>query len=238
MLKRLLMVAAPVMLLSACDETTTQPTVLSGEEPVAFAHMDKVDVCHARGDGGWNHINIAASALPAHRAHGDGQPGEGVPGMDGSVFVLDCEIVVGTITTLRVEPFIGGDYLDLETGKLCACNERPSLLFWDIVFERIRSGPYEGAIVLIHADPNLPQTGPATNQAEIVHLRGRPYGGVTAADVDRAAFTEEQILEPFDGTRTILIRTFTGNVYKIGYISEAPRRVTFVYQLLIEATPV
>jgi hypothetical protein len=51
----------------------------------------KVDVCHL-GDEGYQLINISENALPAHRRHGDGLPGESVPGMPGMVFDSDCSI--------------------------------------------------------------------------------------------------------------------------------------------------
>ena len=51
----------------------------------------KVDVCHL-GDEGYQLINISENALPAHRRHGDGLPGEPVPGLPGMVFGNECSI--------------------------------------------------------------------------------------------------------------------------------------------------
>ena len=39
--------------------------------PAAIAGQPKVDVCHRTGAGGFNLINVAAPAVPAHLAHGD-----------------------------------------------------------------------------------------------------------------------------------------------------------------------
>lgn len=40
--------------------------------------LDKVDVCHVRGNGEYNVITISVSALPAHLAHGDALYVDGV----------------------------------------------------------------------------------------------------------------------------------------------------------------
>jgi hypothetical protein len=54
---------------------------------------DKVDVCHRTGNGRFILINISRNALPAHIAHGDGQPGEVLPGTH-TKFGTDCSLVV------------------------------------------------------------------------------------------------------------------------------------------------
>lgn len=50
----------------------------------------------------------------------------------------------------------------------------------------------------------------------IAHLAGRGFRGVHLADTAGAGFTAERIDEAFDSTRTILIRTDAGNIYKVG----------------------
>jgi hypothetical protein len=60
----------------------------------------KVDVCHSEGNGSYHLINISENALPAHLAHGDGLPGDPVPGMEGKKFAGDCSIV----DAVTVEP--------------------------------------------------------------------------------------------------------------------------------------
>jgi hypothetical protein len=59
--------------------------VMAGRPP-------KVDVCHSTGSGKYILINISERALPAHLAHGDGLPGDPVPGMDGMIFGPDCSV--------------------------------------------------------------------------------------------------------------------------------------------------
>lgn len=53
---------------------------------------NKVEVCHRTGNGSFHMISIGAPALEAHLAHGDGKPGQAVPGQPGKVFGADCSI--------------------------------------------------------------------------------------------------------------------------------------------------
>jgi hypothetical protein len=73
----------------------------------------KVEVCHANDDGGFHSIGVAAPALPAHLAHGDGVIGEPVPGMEGYVFAEGCELQEEE-PTVPIEP---GCY-DSETDQI------------------------------------------------------------------------------------------------------------------------
>ena len=50
----------------------------------------KVDICHIRGNGVVDLLNVSANALPAHRGHGDAIPGELVPGSATLVFNETC----------------------------------------------------------------------------------------------------------------------------------------------------
>ena len=59
----------------------------------------KVDVCHRRGNGTYKKINISGNALQAHLNHGDGVPGEAVPGDPSMVFAADCSPVPAPIDT-------------------------------------------------------------------------------------------------------------------------------------------
>jgi uncharacterized repeat protein (TIGR01451 family) len=52
----------------------------------------KVQLCHRTGNGSYHLIEVAVSAEPAHRAHGDGKIGEAVPASPGKVFAADCSI--------------------------------------------------------------------------------------------------------------------------------------------------
>ncbi len=59
-----------------------------GMSSLAFAQ--KVAVCHVTGNGTYHLILINTNALPAHLAHGDGQPGGAVPNMSGYIFGDNC----------------------------------------------------------------------------------------------------------------------------------------------------
>ena len=50
----------------------------------------KVQLCHRTGNGSYHMIEVSINAEPAHRAHGDGKPGETVPGSPGRVFTATC----------------------------------------------------------------------------------------------------------------------------------------------------
>jgi hypothetical protein len=62
-------------------------------DPVDASARPKVSVCHRTGPMGYELIQIAAPADPAHIAHGDGQIGEAVPDQPGTVFGPGCEVV-------------------------------------------------------------------------------------------------------------------------------------------------
>jgi len=57
----------------------------------ADAKANKIDICHAEGNGGYHLISISTNAEQAHRDnHGDGMVGDAVPGMEGFTFDEDC----------------------------------------------------------------------------------------------------------------------------------------------------
>ena len=58
--------------------------------PVGAGAGIKVDVCHIEGNGSYHLINISENAFAKHVDHGDGSPGDVVPGMDGFVFGENC----------------------------------------------------------------------------------------------------------------------------------------------------
>ena len=66
---------------------------------IAIAKAEKVDICHATGNGSFRLISVSANAVPAHLAHGDGLPGGPVPGMVGFEFDDECNAVEVLQTT-------------------------------------------------------------------------------------------------------------------------------------------
>jgi hypothetical protein len=55
--------------------------------------VTKIEVCHLTEDGTYIKITVGEPGLAAHLAHGDGVPGDPVPGMPGKVFAGDCSVV-------------------------------------------------------------------------------------------------------------------------------------------------
>ena len=88
----LLLTASLSLTLTACDAL-----IPTSETADALARQAKVAICH-EGDDGYELIEIAAPAVDAHLAHGDGFVGDAVPGQDGAVFDEACQPVVQDVT--------------------------------------------------------------------------------------------------------------------------------------------
>jgi hypothetical protein len=59
----------------------------------AAAKSDRqVEVCHKKGNGSYELVNVNEDALQSHLAHGDAAPGSAVPGQAGMVFGADCSL--------------------------------------------------------------------------------------------------------------------------------------------------
>ena len=71
--------------------TDTDPSHYLGVQP-STDDGRKVKLCHRTGNGRYNLIEVSVSAEPAHRAHGDGQIGDPVPGSPGRVFGAGCSV--------------------------------------------------------------------------------------------------------------------------------------------------
>jgi hypothetical protein len=52
----------------------------------------KITLCHKTGTDKYVKVNVSVSAEPAHRAHGDAEVGEPVPGATGKVFSASCSV--------------------------------------------------------------------------------------------------------------------------------------------------
>jgi uncharacterized repeat protein (TIGR01451 family) len=74
----------------ACSDDSVPTQPLDGGAGLTAAGENTFAICHKTGDGTYQSISVNPSAEAAHRAHGDGQVGEPVPGMGGMVFGEGC----------------------------------------------------------------------------------------------------------------------------------------------------
>lgn len=72
----------------AASTAALSVTMQSNGMTTAKGGGGKADVCHRDEDGGVKLINVSTNAVPAHMAHGDGQPGMATG--DGGTFGADC----------------------------------------------------------------------------------------------------------------------------------------------------
>jgi uncharacterized repeat protein (TIGR01451 family) len=72
--------------------TDSDPSHYRGVVPEQEEEGPKVNMCHRTGAGFYVLINISVSAEPAHLAHGDGYPGQIVPGQPTRRFTSTCGV--------------------------------------------------------------------------------------------------------------------------------------------------
>jgi len=148
-------VLALLAFLAACGDTATEPIVVSNDLPAAYS--DLIAICHYDEDGDqYFELSIAPFSEEAHRAHGDGQVGDGVPGMEGFEFDEQCQPVasgpqVFAIAYTDIDPLDGPgfkDGLDVLISKIVDAN-RDGVLGGDdqIITDRYPKtfGPYTAA---------------------------------------------------------------------------------------------
>jgi hypothetical protein len=70
--------------------TDSDPSHYLGVQPDDGQEGPKITLCHRTGAGFYVRIEVGASAEPAHRAHGDGAPGETLPGV--GTFSSSCTL--------------------------------------------------------------------------------------------------------------------------------------------------
>ena len=89
---RYLIILVALVLFSSCNPSDPEVDQAPIDQTILQKDKDhKVVICHKADDVTYIKIEIAKSALDAHLAHGDGSPGEAVPGMEGYVFTEECE---------------------------------------------------------------------------------------------------------------------------------------------------
>lgn len=103
------------------------------------AGADKVSVCHVDGRGTFRRLSISANALAAHLDHGDGLPGETLPGDPTRKFDDTCAIVnavtcpctftVQALNALNVEfGDLGNDYDYVSSNLVTQVSSRSSIV--------------------------------------------------------------------------------------------------------------
>ena len=112
-MKAVLSLAVAALFVSACDESTENPTAAADIEVGVAAKASKVDVCHSTGSESnpYNVINISGNALDAHLNHGDEIAG-------GSVLDENCEPVSGC-PCFSLEELRAIDWFDLADNPGC-----------------------------------------------------------------------------------------------------------------------
>jgi hypothetical protein len=80
---------------------------------VSDSREQKISLCHAEGNGSYHLIDVAVSAEPAHRAHGDAKIGEPVPGQSDKTFDSDCRPAGAAVS---IEKFTNGEDADAAPG--------------------------------------------------------------------------------------------------------------------------
>jgi hypothetical protein len=81
------------------------PSIVAPHLP---ADARKLTICHrTQATTGFTVISVAATALDAHLAHGDGRPGDPVPDQPDRTFGSDCQISSATRVTIGFSGLVG-----------------------------------------------------------------------------------------------------------------------------------
>ncbi len=113
---------------------------------------------------------------------------------------------------------LGREGLDLDTATIVGSDDPASR---DVELWFLYNTEREEPIVLL---PNL------GGQVEMALLEARPYDSVTAADVEAASFVAEFPDRGLGSDDTVLLRTATGAVFKVGEVVLESDAVRFSYE--------
>jgi len=111
--------------------------------------------------------------------------------------------------------------LDLDTGAVTASDilEPPDGTDIRIAYNALRS-------------PRAVVMPGAAEGVELAFVSDVAFDGVTAASLEGLDFSSEPVDAPFSAGDTVVVRTATGAVFKLGNASESGTRVTFNYASL------
>lgn len=153
----------------------------------------KVDLCHREDETGLYHlINVSENAKPAHLAHGDGLPGELVPGTNNERFGLDCVVNIGS--------FSASDslYYNGPTDAAPLYGTGAISFTWDPLTGNVIGGNYDEVVP--------PTTG--TTYYNVI-TGGTVIGGVVNLTFSR---TVPNVYGPFTFTGTLVGNVLTGQL--------------------------
>ena len=95
---------------SPINTATTASASLAGSG--VEARTTKVDICHkTEAMNRFIALSVAAPAVEAHVSHGDGRPGQAVPGQPGMTFTADCTITASVRVITVTGRWTGSSYL-------------------------------------------------------------------------------------------------------------------------------
>lgn len=132
---------------------------------------EKVTLCHVDELGDYHRIDVSVNAEPAHRAHGDGAPGETLPGNDELIFDSLCRLIGPSI---RIEKSTNGEDSDTAPGEEIPAG---TPLLWEYVVTNDGSLPLTGIAVV--DDQGVVVSCPATTLAPGASMTCTATGVVT-----------------------------------------------------------
>lgn len=169
----------------------------------------KVVLCH-RTDNGYHTIDVSTNAEPAHRGHGDAEPGEPVPADPTKVFDAACALV----SPVSIKKLTNGQDADVAPGPAIAVG---APVTWTYVVTNNSALTLASLTVtddrgvIVACPQQLPPPGASiTCSASGVAVAGqyRNIGTVTAM-ANGVQYTSSDASHYFGGAQGVTIRKFT-----------------------------
>ena len=161
----------------------------------------------------WTGRNNRHNQVFSYKESGD--PGKWILGLICFLgLVLAAQASGPMVVTLAFE----SQLLDLDTGT---------------VIDSADSDPTAGTDVLCAYNANRPVhavvMSPTGQPVELAFLQGTPFDSVTSESVSGVNFSSQPVDLPFTASDTVIVRTDSGALFKLGNASEGVGSVTFNY---------